>query len=128
MSKEGENAVEATDTNENSNESNSDTTSSNTKEPDYDATLETDRGKRFEFLLKQTEIFAHFMNSAPSKNSPPKAPRGRKPKVDKNADTGDHRHRKTEQEEDEELLAETNQKAKTLFRFEASPPYIKADA
>uniref|UniRef100_A0A182ILL8 Uncharacterized protein n=1 Tax=Anopheles atroparvus TaxID=41427 RepID=A0A182ILL8_ANOAO len=126
MSKEEENAVEATDTNENSNESNSDTTSSNTKEPDYDATLETDRGRRFDFLLKQTEIFAHFMNSAPNKGSPPKAPRGRKPKVDKNADTGDHRHRKTEQEEDEELLAETNHKAKQVFRFESSPPYIKA--
>lgn len=35
-----------------------------------------------------------------------------------------HRHRKTEQEEDEELLAETN-KAKAIFRFEASPHYIK---
>uniref|UniRef100_A0A2M3Z6B9 Putative chromatin remodeling complex swi/snf component swi2 n=1 Tax=Anopheles braziliensis TaxID=58242 RepID=A0A2M3Z6B9_9DIPT len=128
MSKEEENPVETGDTNDNSNESNSDTTSSNTKEPDYDATLETDRGKRFEFLLKQTEIFAHFMNSAPSK-SPPKAPRGRKPKADKadkTIDPLDHRHRKTEQEEDEELLAETNQKAKTVFRFESSPPYIKA--
>lgn len=37
-----------------------------------------------------------------------------------------HRHRKTEQEEDEELLAESNLKTKTLFRFEASPPYIKS--
>jgi SWI/SNF-related matrix-associated actin-dependent regulator of chromatin subfamily A member 5 len=37
-----------------------------------------------------------------------------------------HRHRKTEQEEDEELLAETNAKVKTIFRFEASPPYIKS--
>lgn len=36
-----------------------------------------------------------------------------------------HRHRKTEQEEDEELLAETNAKQKTIFRFEASPHYIK---
>lgn len=34
-----------------------------------------------------------------------------------------HRHRKTEQEEDEELLAETA-KAKAIFRFEASPHYI----
>lgn len=36
-----------------------------------------------------------------------------------------HRHRKTEQEEDEELLAETNIKQKNIFRFESSPPYIK---
>lgn len=34
-----------------------------------------------------------------------------------------HRHRKTEQEEDEELLAETA-KAKAIFRFEASPHFI----
>lgn len=37
-----------------------------------------------------------------------------------------HRHRKTEQEEDEELLAEENAGvAKSLFRFEESPNYIK---
>lgn len=35
-----------------------------------------------------------------------------------------HRHRKTEQEEDEELLAETNQSS-SVFRFEESPPYIE---
>lgn len=34
-----------------------------------------------------------------------------------------HRHRKTEQEEDEELLAETN-KAKAITRFDVSPHYI----
>lgn len=37
-----------------------------------------------------------------------------------------HRHRKTEQEEDEELLAEENQAPSTsVFRFEESPRYIK---
>lgn len=35
-----------------------------------------------------------------------------------------HRHRKTEQEEDEELLAEDTA-SKELFRFESSPSYIK---
>ncbi|XP_058459668.1 chromatin-remodeling complex ATPase chain Iswi [Malaya genurostris] len=132
MSKEEE-TVETADTNENSNESTSDTTSSHTKEPDYDATLETDRSKRFEFLLKQTEIFAHFMQAAPAKgSSPPAKPKGKPKKAEKAAassvtgDPGDHRHRKTEQEEDEELLAETNVKAKNVFRFESSPPYIKA--
>lgn len=37
-----------------------------------------------------------------------------------------HRHRKTEQEEDEELLAETNSNAKTVTRFDHSPFYIKS--
>lgn len=36
-----------------------------------------------------------------------------------------HRHRKTEQEEDEELLAETNAAAKNIVSFDTSPPYIK---
>lgn len=36
-----------------------------------------------------------------------------------------HRHRKTEQEEDEELLAESNVQSKTVARFDASPFYIK---
>ena len=36
-----------------------------------------------------------------------------------------HRHQKTEQEEDEELLAETNAKTKPTIRFETSPHYIK---
>ncbi|XP_058829709.1 chromatin-remodeling complex ATPase chain Iswi [Topomyia yanbarensis] len=137
MSKEEE-IVDTADTNDNSNESTSDTTSSHTKEPDYDATLETDRSKRFEFLLKQTEIFAHFMQAAPAKgSSPPAKPKGKPKKAEKATtsatasssvveDPGDHRHRKTEQEEDEELLAETNVKANTVFRFESSPPYIKA--
>lgn len=68
------------------NESNSDTTSSHTKEPDYDATLETDRSKRFDFLLKQTEIFAHFMQAAPAKGSsgsPPAKAKGKSKKSDK---------------------------------------------
>ncbi|EDS35419.1 helicase [Culex quinquefasciatus] len=100
MSKEEE-PMETADTNENSNESTSDTTSSHTKEPDYDATLETDRSKRFEFLLKQTEIFAHFMTAAPTKSaaSPPAKASGSKSKKkgdkkggedkDKKASTGE---------------------------------------
>lgn len=35
-----------------------------------------------------------------------------------------HRHRKTEQEEDEELLAEANV-TQSVFRFEESPRYIE---
>jgi SWI/SNF-related matrix-associated actin-dependent regulator of chromatin subfamily A member 5 len=36
-----------------------------------------------------------------------------------------HRHRKTEQEEDEELLAETTSSLKAITRFDVSPYYIK---
>lgn len=37
-----------------------------------------------------------------------------------------HRHRKTEQEEDEELLAEESaSQSATMFRFEESPSYIE---
>lgn len=37
-----------------------------------------------------------------------------------------NRHRKTEQEEDEELLAEENITASSSYRFEESPAYITA--
>ena len=35
-----------------------------------------------------------------------------------------HRHRMTEQEEDEELLAEVTKNTKAITRFEESPQYI----
>ncbi|CAG9090664.1 hypothetical protein JYU34_009443 [Plutella xylostella] len=120
-----EEAMDVADVGENSNGSSSDTTSSRGKEGDFESKIETDRSKRFDFLLKQTEIFSHFMTNAPKAGtSPPKAKAGR-PKKNKEDSAVDHRHRKTEQEEDEELLAENNIKPKAIFRFEASPPYIK---
>ncbi|XP_072376431.1 chromatin-remodeling complex ATPase chain Iswi [Diabrotica undecimpunctata] len=99
------------------NESSSDTTS---KGEDFEIKVASDRGKRFDYLLKQTEIFSHFMNQTKS----PSKPKTGRPKKEK-TDTSDLRHRKTEQEEDEELLAETNLKTKTTTRFDVSPPYIK---
>lgn len=68
------------------NGSSSDTTSSRGKEGDFESKIETDRSKRFEFLLKQTEIFSHFMTNAPKSNSPPKPKAGR-PKKNKDLDT-----------------------------------------
>lgn len=129
---QAEEAMEVVDVgeneNENSNGSSSETTSSRGKEGDFESKIETDRSKRFDFLLKQTEIFSHFMSNTPKAGtSPPKAKPGRPKKV-KEAESKeaiDHRHRKTEQEEDEELLAETNLKQKAIFRFESSPHYIK---
>ncbi|XP_019866351.1 chromatin-remodeling complex ATPase chain Iswi isoform X2 [Aethina tumida] len=91
------------------------------KGEEFEAKLETDRSKRFDYLLKQTEIFSHFMNQSKSGVKP----KSGRPKKEKKEDIADHRHRKTEQEEDEELLAETNVKTKPTIRFDASPFYIK---
>ncbi|KAK9509609.1 hypothetical protein O3M35_006882 [Rhynocoris fuscipes] len=131
-----EDSVDTGDTAENSNDSSGDTLSSKGKNEDFDTKIENDRAKRFEFLLKQTEIFSHFMTNQGNKNSPTKPKPGR-PRKDANkapgqvppsassSDAGDHRHRMTEQEEDEELLAENNTSSKTVARFDASPFYIK---
>lgn len=51
------------------NESSSNTTESREKEVDFENKLEMDRSKRFDYLLKQTEIFTHFMT-----NTSPKSP------------------------------------------------------
>ncbi|XP_054738222.1 chromatin-remodeling complex ATPase chain Iswi [Anastrepha obliqua] len=125
MSKE-EGKTEVMEANDNSNETTSEaTTSSAEKEVDFDNKIETDRGKRFDFLLKQTEIFTHFMtNSSKSPTKPKGRPKKNKDKEKEKDGNADHRHRKTEQEEDEELLAEDTQ-SKELFRFESSPSYIK---
>lgn len=84
------------------------------------------RSKRFEFLLKQTEVFSHFMggsnkSKSPLKMKPQKAPK----KSSKGAKEGDHRHRMTEQEEDEELLTDLNNAKKNMVQFDESPSYIK---
>lgn len=92
----------------------------------YDEKVVEDRVKRFDFLLSQTEIFSHFMTPGAA----PKAKPGRKPKAaksedkPKSGDPGDHRHRKTEQEEDEELLTDAGKAEKITIRFEESPKYI----
>lgn len=139
MSKTDENAF-AGETGENSNDSSAETTSSRGG-GDFETKIETDRSKRFDFLLKQTEIFSHFMTNNQKDKSPtkPKAGRPRKQPQDNKAqtppsatqespktDVADHRHSKTEQEEDEELLAESNNTTSTpTTRFESSPNYIK---
>lgn len=59
--------------------------------------------------------------------SPLKLKPGRPRKEKKPAETGDNRHRKTEQEEDEELMEEVkaSEKAAIVTRFDTSPFYIK---
>ena len=69
------------------------------------------RTKRFDYLLKQTEVFSHFMGGSSKAKSPLKvkqpAPK-QKSSGAKNSKVGDNRHRKTEEEEDEELLTDLN--------------------
>ena len=137
----------ASDAGDNSNDSSAETSSSRGG-GDFETKLETDRSKRFDFLLKQTEIFSHFMtNQAKDKTSPLKIKPGRPRKAPAAAaaapailapapapdsgskdskDPADHRHSKTEQEEDEELLAADSTVAAPVTRFENSPPYIKS--
>ncbi|XP_055382405.1 chromatin-remodeling complex ATPase chain Iswi [Condylostylus longicornis] len=116
-------------TNENSNDSASEETSESggKREHEFDDKIEMDRGKRFDFLLKQTEIFSHFMSGAKpggGKKGAVGRPKKKDKEFSKEDNPADHRHRKTEQEEDEELLAEEFAE-KALFRFEQSPAYIK---
>lgn len=61
------------------NASSLETGSSNEKETDFESKIETDRSKRFDYLLKQTEIFTHFMtNSSPKNTQKGKAGRPKK--------------------------------------------------
>uniref|UniRef100_A0A0K8RLC6 Uncharacterized protein n=1 Tax=Ixodes ricinus TaxID=34613 RepID=A0A0K8RLC6_IXORI len=113
-----------------------DTLTGKRDEADYDGKLDLDRGNRFDYLLQQTEIFAHFMttsSAAKGVTSPLKLKPGR-PKLKKNdekaklAAIGDLRHRMTEQEEDEELLSDSRRKEIVVTRFEESPSYIKGES
>ena len=79
--------------------------------------------KRLDFLLKQTELFSHFMGS--SKSTSPLKMKPVKKKVVKGKD-GDNRHRMAEQEEDEELLSDLNSAKKNVVSFDESPAYIKS--
>ncbi|XP_072171356.1 SWI/SNF-related matrix-associated actin-dependent regulator of chromatin subfamily A member 5-like [Diadema setosum] len=99
---------------------------------EYEAKVEKDRSSRFDFLLQQTEIFTHFMSasSVKSPTSPlklkPGRPKLKKDEKQKLSAVGDHRHRKTEQEEDEELLSESRKATSVITQFENSPSYIKS--
>ncbi|CAL4152713.1 unnamed protein product, partial [Meganyctiphanes norvegica] len=108
-------------------------TTSSSKTGEYDSKVEVDRSKRFDYLLKQTEIFSHFMAGPRDKtpSSPLKCKPGRpnkksdKEKGEKKTSATDHRHRMTEQEEDEELLADAGKSSKAVTRFDTNPKYIK---
>ncbi|XP_005401327.1 PREDICTED: probable global transcription activator SNF2L1 isoform X5 [Chinchilla lanigera] len=103
-------------------------------DPEYEEKMKADRAKRFEFLLKQTELFAHFIQ--PSAQKSPTFPLNVKlgrPRIKKDEkqsliSAGDYRHRRTEQEEDEELLSESRKTSSVCVRFEVSPSYVKGGA
>ncbi|XP_016415702.1 probable global transcription activator SNF2L1 [Sinocyclocheilus rhinocerous] len=97
----------------------------------YEEKVQTDRTNRFDYLLKQTELFAHFIQPAAQKTptSPLKMKPGR-PRIKKDEkqnllSAGDNRHRRTEQEEDEELLSESSKATSVCTRFDESPSYVK---
>lgn len=101
---------------------------------DYESKIESDRGNRFEFLLRQTELFAHFMSTGMNGNKKtPTSPLKMKSRTTKASrlekaklvEAGDHRHRRTENEEDEELLTQARKSSSVTTRFESSPSYIK---
>lgn len=125
---DNEEPQETMDVEDNSNASSSGETSSSSKTGEYESKMETDRGKRFDYLLKQTEIFSHFMagmrDKAPSSPLKCKPGRPKKATSERKTSAGDNRHRMTEQEEDEELLAEVTKNTKIITRFEESPTYI----
>ncbi|XP_076446888.1 SWI/SNF-related matrix-associated actin-dependent regulator of chromatin subfamily A member 5-like [Babylonia areolata] len=112
-------------------------TSAEKGDGDFEAKIQENRSNRFNFLLQQTELFAHFMSTGAQAGgggptSPLKMKPGR-PRLTKKMDeksklvaAGDHRHRRTEQEEDEELLSESRKSQSVLLRFEKSPSYVKA--
>jgi hypothetical protein len=84
------------------------------------------RDNRFEYLLKQTELFSHFMGGGAKAKSPLKVKQPSSKPSKSSAREGDHRHRMTEQEEDEELLTDLNQSKKSVINFDESPHYIKS--
>lgn len=109
------------------------TSSTKTKETGlgYEEKVLTDRTNRFEYLLKQTELFAHFIQPAAQKTptSPlkmkPGRPRMKNDEKQNLLSAGDNRHRRTEQEEDEELLSESTKTTNVCVRFDDSPSYVK---
>ncbi|CAL8083605.1 unnamed protein product [Orchesella dallaii] len=129
-------SIAASENGENSSNS-SDTSKERTDEGESLGLGGTDtQGKRFDFLLKQTEIFSHFVANGVASGKAPTSPLKVKPSKEEKkkklnerriSEAGDHRHRMTEQEEDEELLTDTVANLKTIISFEESPHYIKGE-
>lgn len=84
-------------------------------------------------MLEQTEIFSHFVqdgqltkHSKGGRQSSPlrmKVPTQKQTSSNGGSNTGDHRHRMTEEEEDAELLSDAKEaeRSETITRFDHSP-------
>ncbi|KAF7981341.1 hypothetical protein HWV62_33785 [Athelia sp. TMB] len=88
----------------------------------------TDAVKRYSYLLGQTELFKHFVDIKRARDpeyaammdaQPKPKGRGRKKAGDNTA-----RHRKSEKEEDEELMKEGADESDAPYVFEESPSFI----
>ncbi|GAV00283.1 hypothetical protein RvY_11157 [Ramazzottius varieornatus] len=104
---------------------------------DYDVKMNEDRAKRFEYMMKRADIFAHFMaDQKPSTAAGGEESSGKRrgrPKQDNGASgskpppsgSQTNRHRMTEKEEDQELAKGVQSSEKTSISFTVTPGYIK---
>ncbi|KAF8359152.1 isw-1 [Pristionchus pacificus] len=103
------------------------------KEDSKENKFEQDSFKRFEMLLKKTENFSRCLSAGEasefsaeaeaSTSQPCKRGRGR-PSKSANGPTSNRRHRKTEKQEDKEMLAQ-DEKMPAASIFDESPSFIK---
>ncbi|VDB85302.1 unnamed protein product [Peniophora sp. CBMAI 1063] len=100
----------------------------NEKRQEMDKAKLADAIKRYSYLLGQTDLFKHFVDMKRARDpeyaalldaQPKPKGRGRKKAADNGA-----RHRKSEKEEDAELMKEDNEADDQPYVFEESPPFI----